>query len=45
MYTFTRRQVSSELDYLEMYNIYTVCQVTSEQQVSQIKKILVCHFF
>ena len=45
MYTFTRRQVSSELDYLEMYNIYTMCQVTSKQQVSQINVFLVCHFF
>ena len=36
MHKFTRRQVSSELNYLEMYNIYTMCQVTSKQQVSQI---------
>ena len=36
MHKFTRRQVSSELNYLEMYNIYTMCQVTSKQQVGQI---------
>ena len=35
MHKFTRRQVSSELNYPEMYNIYTLRQVTSKQQVSQ----------
>ena len=35
MHKFTRRQVSSELNYSEMYNIYTLRQVTSKQQVSQ----------
>ena len=30
MHKFTRRQVSSELDYPEMYNIYTLRQVTSK---------------
>ena len=34
---FARRQVSSELDYTKMYNIYIYIlrQVTSKQQVSQ----------
>ena len=35
MHKFTRRQVSSELNYPKMYNIYTLRQVTSKQQVSQ----------
>ena len=36
MHKFTRRQVfSSELNYPKMYNIYTMRQVTSKQQVSQ----------
>ena len=34
MHKFTRRQVSSELNYPKMYNIYTLRQVTSKQQVS-----------
>ena len=35
MHKFTRRQVSSVLNYSKMYNIYTLRQVTSKQQVSQ----------
>ena len=35
MLKFTRHQVSSKLNYLEMYNVYTLRQVTSKQQVSQ----------
>ena len=36
MHKFTRRQVSSELNYPKMYNIYTLRQVsTSKQQGSQ----------
>ena len=36
MHKFTRRQVSSsELNYPKMYNIYTMRQVTSKQQVRQ----------
>ena len=39
MHKFTRRQVSSELNYPKMYNIYIYIyilrQVTSKQQVSQ----------
>ena len=35
MHKFTRRQVSSELNYPKMYNIYTLRQVSSKQQVSQ----------
>ena len=35
MHKFTRRQVSSVLNYPKMYNIYTLRQVTSKQQVSQ----------
>ena len=34
MHTFTR-QVSSEINYPKMYDIYTLRQVTSKQQVSQ----------
>ena len=35
MHKFTRRQVSSELNYPKMYNIYKLRQVTSKQQVSK----------
>ena len=35
MHKFTRRQLSSELNYLDMCDIYTLRQVTSKQQVSQ----------
>ena len=35
MHKFTRGQVSSELNNPKMYNIYTLRQVTSKQQVSQ----------
>ena len=35
MHKFTRRQVSRELNYPKMYNIYTLRQVTSKQQVNK----------
>ena len=35
MHKFLRRQVSSVLNYPKMYNIFTLRQVTSKQQVSQ----------
>ena len=35
MFKVTRRQVSSKLNYPKMYNIYTLRQVTSKQQVIQ----------
>ena len=41
MHKFTRRQLSSELNYLDMCNIYTLRQVTSKQQPSQK---IVCFF-
>ena len=45
MHKFTRRQVSSELNYPKMYNIYTLRQVTSKQQVSQKMYFFICLFF
>ena len=45
MHKFTRHQVSSKLNYLEMYNVYTLRQVTSKQQVSQKIVSLICLFF
>ena len=45
MHKFTRRQVSSELNYPKMYNIYTLRQVTNKQQVSQKIVFLICLFF
>ena len=45
MHKFTRRQVSSELNYPEMYNIYTLRQVTSKQQVSKKMYVFICLFF
>ena len=44
MHKFTRRQVSSELNYTKMYNIYTLRQVTSMQQVSQKMLLFFVYF-
>ena len=47
LHKFTRRQVSSELTYPKMYNIYiyTLRQVTSKQQVSKKIVFLICLFY
>ena len=45
MHKFTRRQVSSVLNYPKMYNIYTLRQVTSKQQVTQKMYFLICLIF
>ena len=44
MHKFTRRQLSSELNYLDMCNIYTLRQVTSKQQLSQKIVFLFVYF-